>query len=125
MDEDAEEEEDEEEEEAGEAEGRRSGRQEERKAGGAEGRSGRQEERKAADIKSNNPHLAGGEKHLDLAHFPLEHGCYVKILPYFWTHSSVMVILPLHWRWESEKKVAISLTRPGKRLQLAIENCHL
>ena len=39
----------EDEEEAGEAEGRRSGRQEERK-------------RKAADIKSNNPHLAGGEK---------------------------------------------------------------
>ena len=37
-------------------------RQARRKAGGAEGRSGRQEERKAADIKSNNPHLAGGEK---------------------------------------------------------------
>ena len=36
----------EDEEEAGEAEGRRSGRQ----------------ERKAADIKSNNPHLAGGEE---------------------------------------------------------------
>ena len=39
----------EDEEEAGKAEGRRSGRQEE------------EEERKAADIKSNNPHLAGGE----------------------------------------------------------------
>ena len=41
----------EDEEEAGEAEGRSGSR-----------RSGRQEEeRKAADIKSNNPHLAGGE----------------------------------------------------------------
>ena len=44
----------EDEEEAGEAEGRRSGRQEEEE----------EEERKAADIKSNNPHLAGGEKHV-------------------------------------------------------------
>ena len=36
--------------------------EDEEEAGEAEGRSGRQEERKAADIKSNNPHLAGGEK---------------------------------------------------------------
>ena len=37
--------------------------EDEEEAGEAEGRrSGRQEERKAADIKSNNPHLAGGEQ---------------------------------------------------------------
>ena len=34
-----------------------------------------EEERKATDIKSNNPHLAGGEKHLDLTSYKSRSGC--------------------------------------------------